>query len=53
MDVLCSPFTCKKNRFCLILSKINTLFVINKPVAKVFKVFIESFFNLLIVLMLV
>ena len=46
MDILCSPFTCKKNRFCLILTKMNTQFVINKPVTKVFKVFIESFFNL-------
>ena len=28
-DILCSPFTCKKNRFCLILTKMNTQFVIN------------------------
>ena len=41
------------NRFCLILTKMNTQLVINKPVTKVLKVFIESFFDLHDVLMLV
>ena len=31
-NILCSQFTCKKDRFCLILTKINTQFVsTNQP----------------------
>ena len=40
-----------KNLFCLIFTKMNTQFVINKLVTKVFKAFIESFFDLNKVLM--
>ena len=47
-----SLYLCLKNRFSLILTKMNIQFVINKPVVtKVFKVFIESFFHLHDVLM--
>ena len=27
-NIICSPFSCKNNRFCLIFSKMNTQFVI-------------------------
>ena len=53
MNILCSPFTCKNSRFCLIVTKMDTEFVINKPLTKIFKVFIELLFNLHGILMLV
>ena len=42
VEIFCSPFTCKNNWFCLFLIEMNTQFVINKPVTKVFKAFNES-----------